>query len=163
MEYLIRDMKEEDWEAVSSIYKRALTEGKSTFQTECPSYEAWSGNHLNDCRFVLVVHEKVAGWCAVSSTSARPVYKGVIEISIYFDEEFRGRGLGTKLLNYLIDESEKKGYWCLYAAIFSINTASINLHKKCGFREIGYREKIAKDRFGNWQNTTLMERRSRFI
>lgn len=33
------------------------------------------------------------------------------------------------------------------------------MHKKCGFREIGYRERIAKDRFGNWQNTTLMELR----
>ena len=39
-------------------------------------------------------------------------------------------------------------------------SASEGLHKKCGFREIGYREKIAKDRFGEWQNTTLMEYRA---
>lgn len=60
----------------------------------------------------------------------------------------------------LCEETEKAGYWSLYSAIFSINKASIALHKKCGFREIGYREKIAKDRFGVWQNTTLMERRN---
>lgn len=49
---------------------------------------------------------------------------------------------------------------CVEVSIFSINEASIALHKKTGFREIGYREKIAKDRFGTWQNTTLMERRN---
>ena len=58
-----------------------------------------------------------------------------------------------------IEEAPKCGYWSLYSAIFSINAGSIALHKKCGFREIGYREKIAKDKFGIWQNTTLMELR----
>lgn len=163
MEYLIRDMKEEDWDAVSSIYKQSLLEGKSTFQIECPSYETWSKNHLQDCRYVIVADGSIAGWCAISATSVREVYKGVVEISIYFDKASRGKGLGTKLLKYLIEKSEEKGYWCLYAAIFSINEASIKLHEKCGFRVIGYREKIAKDRFGEWQNTTLMERRSRLI
>lgn len=70
-----------------------------------------------------------------------------------------GKGLGTYLLEHLCSVTEQLGYWCLYAAIFSKNTASIALHKKCGFREIGYRERIARDRFGNWQSTTLLERR----
>ena len=80
-------------------------------------------------------------------------------VSIYIDNKYQGSGIGTKLLKKLCNESEKRGYWCLYVAIFSINRPSIELHKKCGFREIGYRERIAKDRFGKWQNTVLMERR----
>ena len=67
---------------------------------------------------------------------------------------------GTALLTHLCEETEKFGYWTLYSAIFSVNTASIELHKKCGFRVVGYRENIAKDRFGNWQSTTIMERRN---
>ena len=64
---------------------------------------------------------------------------------------------------YQSAESEKQGYWSLYSVIFSVNEASIRLHQKCGFRVIGYREKIAKDRFGSWQNTTVMEKRSALI
>ena len=57
-------------------------------------------------------------------------------------------GIGYKLMQHLINIAPKKGIWSIYAAIFSINTPSIEFHKKCGFREIGYRERIAKDRFG---------------
>ena len=77
-----------------------------------------------------------------------------------FEEEGKVHGIGTALVNTIIREAEKDGYWSIYSAIFSINKASIALHKKCGFREIGYRERIAKDRFGKWQNTTLMEYRA---
>ena len=80
-------------------------------------------------------------------------------MSIYIDSAHKGKGIGTALVNHLITESQKLGYWSIYSAIISINKASIALHKKCGFREIGYRERIAKDKFGEWQNTTLMEYR----
>lgn len=163
MIYEIRDMKEADWPMVREIYNQALLEGKSTFQTECPDFSDWNRDHLPNCRYVITIHEKVVGWCAISATSSREVYRGVVEVSIYIDNFYRNRGLGKALLNYLCMESERNGYWCLYASIFSINIPSINLHKKCGFREIGYRENIAKDRFGQWQNTTLLERRSKKI
>ena len=102
----------------------------------------------------------IAGWCALSPTSAREAYTGVVEVSIYIDQGYRNRGIGTRLLRKLCEMSRERGYWCLYAAIFPINSASIELHKKCGFREIGCREKIARDRFGVWQNTTIMELRN---
>jgi phosphinothricin acetyltransferase len=60
---------------------------------------------------------------------------------------------------HLIDGARDNGIWSFYATIFSINLASIEFHKKCGFREIGYHGRIAKDRFGKWQNTTLIELR----
>ncbi|MCK9312466.1 MAG: N-acetyltransferase family protein [Methanocorpusculum sp.] len=160
MNFTIRDMEENDWERVSAIYQQALLEGISTFETKCPVFEAWDKVHLKDCRYVLLAENIIAGWCAVSPTSARDAYKGVIEVSIYFDKAFRGRGLGSELLNHLCRVSEEKGYWCLYASILAINAASISLHKKCGFREVGYRERIAKDRFDRWQNTILLERRN---
>ena len=58
------------------------------------------------------------------------------------DENYLRRGIGTALLQKLCEETEKHGYWTLYAAIFSVNIASIELHKKNGFRIIGYRENI---------------------
>ena len=99
----------------------------------------------------------------IAPTSKREAYKGVVELSIFADKEVIHQGIGFKLLNHLVKETEQKGYWTLYSAIFSVNIASIELHKKCGFRVIGYREKIAKDIFGNWADTTIMERRSSFM
>ena len=156
---MIREMQKADWNRVSEIYQQALLEGKSTFNTVCPDYDEWDNNHIKDCRYVAEIDNMVVGWIAISPTSSREAYKGVVEVSIYIDNKYQGSGIGTKLLKKLCNESEKRGYWYLYVAIFSINRPSIELHKKCGFREIGYRERIAKDRFGKWQNTVLMERR----
>lgn len=162
MEITIREMKAEDWSDVSRIYSQALVEGKSTFETNCPTYETWNANHLIDCRYVAVAEGQVVGWTAISPTSSRECYRGVVSLSIYIDQECRGKGIGKKLLTHLCTESERNGYWCLTAGIFSINEASLHLHKSCEFREIGYRECIAKDRFGVWQNTVMLERRTTY-
>lgn len=156
---LIREMQEKDWERVKRIYEQGLEKGMSTFNTICPSFEEWNEGHIEECRFVAEIEGSVVGWCAISKTSTRHAYRGVVEVSIYIDEHYQGKGIGSKLMEVLCSEAEERGYWCLYSAIFSINMPSIQLHKKYGFREIGYRERIAKDRFGNWQNTILFERR----
>lgn len=156
----IENMKEEHWEEVSCIYRQGIASGQATFQRECPSYEEWDANHLVQCRYVALEGEKVVGFVAISPTSKRAVYKGVVELSIYVDEAYRGKGIGSRLMSRLCEESEEAGFWTLYAAIIAENKASIALHKKWGFREIGYREKIAKDKDGIWRNMILMERRS---
>ncbi|WP_242834866.1 GNAT family N-acetyltransferase [Butyrivibrio sp. AE3006] len=157
---MIREMRDEDWGTVSEIYKQGLEEGTSTFNIECPGFTEWNEGHVKNCRFVFEEEGKVVGWIALSPSSSRCAYKGCVEMSVYVDRNYRGHGIGTALVNTIIKEAEKDGYWSIYSAIFSINKASIALHKKCGFREIGYRERIAKDRFGKWQNTTLMEYRA---
>jgi phosphinothricin acetyltransferase len=156
-------MREEDWEAVAEIYKEGIDTGIATFQSEVPAYEAWNGAHLKACRFVAEADQKVVGWTALTPTSSRCVYAGVAEVSIYIRGEYRGNKIGEKLLEVLIAEAEKEGYWTLQSGIFEINKASIALHKKTGFRLVGYREKIARDHNGEWQNTVLMERRSTVI
>ena len=134
-----------------------MENGIATFETLCPTYADWNESHLSCCRYVAVESGNVVGWIAVSPTSSRPAYKGCVEVSIYVDDSHKRKGIGYGLMQHLIDMAPENGIWSLYAAIFSINVASINLHSKCGFRKIGYRERIAKDRFGKWQNTTLME------
>ncbi|MBP5453196.1 MAG: N-acetyltransferase [Lachnospiraceae bacterium] len=136
-------MTNDDWERVSAIYMQGLLSGKSTFNTECPSFEEWDKGHIKECRFVYEEEVAVVGWIAISPTSSRSAYRGCVEMRVYVDENYHGKGLGTKLINKLIKEAEKAGYWSIYSAIFSINEASIKVHKKCGFREIGYRERIA--------------------
>lgn len=95
----------------------------------------------------------------MTPVSDRCVYGGVAEVSVYVAQDSWGMGIGRQLLEALIDHSEEHGIWTLQAGIFSENEASIALHKKAGFRMIGYREKIGK-LHGIWKDTVLLERRS---
>lgn len=160
MDVIIRAMKENDWEAVAGIYQEGMDTMLATFQSEVPAYEAWDKSHLQNCRIVAEENNEVIGWIALSPISSRCVYSGVAEVSIYIKASHRGKQVGEKLMKALIIEAEKEGYWTLQSGILEINLASIALHKKVGFRLVGYREKIAKDSNGIWQNTVLMERRS---
>lgn len=160
---MIREMRKTDWDSMMRIYRQSLESGTVTFTTDCPSYEEWDAGHIRECRFVYELDGQVVGYTMIAPTSKREPYKGVVELSIFVDEHHLRKGIGTALLKHLCEETEKCGYWTLYAAIFSVNTASIELHKKCGFRMVGYRENIAKDRFGNWQSTTIMERRNGIV
>lgn len=160
---MIREMKPVDWERVADIYKQGLENSISTFQTQCPTYEDWDKAHIKKCRYVYMAEENVVGWIAATLSSNRCAYKGCVEVSVYVNRDYRGKGIGTELLDKFCQETEKAGYWSVCSTILAPNKASIALHKKCGFREIGYRERIAKDRFGVWQNTILMEKRSKYI
>ena len=160
MRLSIRSMTPEDWPAVARIYQEGMDTNLATFQTECPSWDEWNAAHLTKCRLVAVVDDAVAGWAALSPYSSRSVYSGVAHLSIYIGQEARGVGVGKALLTAMIAASEEAGFWTLQSGIMENNTASIALHSGCGFRMVGYREKIGQDRFGVWRNTVLMERRS---
>ena len=164
MEYFIREMEDKDWEDVLKIYKQGIESGISTFRKDLPDKKSWESSHLKACRFTLCHNSgSVVGWAALSPTSSRIDYCGVTEVSIYIDKAHQGKKLGEFLLNKIKDEAEKNGIWTLQSSIFQANKASLKLHKKCGFREVGYREKIAKDKNDIWQNTVLMEYRSQNI
>lgn len=161
MEYEVRHMSEDDWPAVRRIYQLGMDTNRATFQTECPPWAEWNRSHLRSCRLVILKGGAVIGWAALTAVSSRSVYAGVAEASIYIDPSAQGRGAGTRLLNALMDESEEQGFWTLQSGILQENLASIRLHERCGFRLVGYRERIGRDRFGLWRNTVLMERRSK--
>ncbi len=155
----IREMIPEDWNRVFEIYKKGIDSGKATFTTTYPTWEEWDAVHHKNCRYVALCDGIVAGFVAVSPTTTREPYRGVVEVSVYVDENYRHRGVGTSLMQKLIDEAPGKGFWCLYASVFSTNENSLQLHTKCGFRTIGYRERIAQDKFGKWTNTIILEYR----
>lgn len=99
------------------------------------------------------------GWAALSSVCPRPAYSGVAEVSGHVKKSHHRKGFGRILLRALCTSSEQSGYWTLQSQILQENVASIYLHQKCGFRTVGCREEIARDRFGVWRNTYLVERR----
>lgn len=160
MKIEIREMQTADWPFVAEIYKQGMDTNLATFQSECPTYEQWNQSHLKACRLVISADCTIAGWAALTPVSSRCVYAGVAEVSIYVSSAVRRNGLGKQLLSALISASEQEGVWTLQSGIMQDNISSIRLHEACGFRMVGYREKIGRDRLGIWRNTVLMERRS---
>ncbi len=162
MDYPILPMQPENWPAVREIYREGIATGNATFESELPDWEKWDNNHRQDCRLIARKEEQVLGWAALSPVSGRRVYAGVAEVSVYVAVAARGTGVGKSLLQALIAESELHGLWTLQAGIFRENAASVALHKSCGFREVGVRQRIGK--LGEtWRDVLLLERRSATI
>jgi len=163
VDYKIEEMMDQDWQQVANVYLEGIETGIATFQTQVPTFEEWDNSHINSCRLVVRSGDNILGFGVLSQTSSRGVYAGVAEVSIYIGEKYKAQGIGKNLLTSLIKVSEENGYWTLCSGIIIGNSASIALHKKCGFREIGIREKIGKMNNENWLDVVLMERRSKIV
>lgn len=155
-------MHKEDWPYVAQIYQEGMDTGVATFEKEVPAYEVWDANHLEVGRLIATNGFAVMGWAALSPVSSRCVYGGVAEVSVYVGSLFTKMGVGKALMEGLILESEKGGFWTLQSGIFPENKASIALHQKVGFRYIGKRERIGK-RNNLWIDNLLFERRSTLV
>lgn len=155
----IRAVLPTDWPAMAAIYQQGIDTGNATMETQAPPPESMAKSYMIAPQLVAIEHDALLGYALLTAVSGRCVFAGVAEVSLYVDAAHRGKGVGQRLLNQLIAESEEKGLWTLQASIFPENTASVALHKRCGFREIGYHERIGK-RAGIWRNILLLERRS---
>jgi L-amino acid N-acyltransferase YncA len=162
MDFMIDSLRTQDWKIVRAIYLEGIATGQATFETEAPDWERWDAGHLPQCRLVARSGEDVLGWAALSPVSRREAYAGVAEVSVYVAASARGLGVGGALMRALIDASELHGVWTLQSSIFPENHASVALHLKHGFREVGRRERIARHH-GVWRDTVVLERRSRAV
>lgn len=151
-----------DYPSIAQIYQQGIDTKNATFETAAPAWDVWHQRHLPCCRLVAVEADSIMGFVALMPYSSRTVYQGVGVLSIYVHNAYQGRGIGRILLENLILESEKHNIWTLQAGILPENKASIGLHRKLGFRKVGYREKIAQMN-GQWRDILLLERRSRII
>ena len=162
MSFLIDQMQRPDWDEVREIYLQGIAGGQATFETEAPSWESWDASHLAIARLVAREDGRLIGWAALSPVSLRRAYAGVAETSVYVTQDRRAAVVGRQLLAALISESERNQISTLQAVMFPENEASVALHRACGFREVGRRERIGK-LDGEWRDTILFERRSRQV
>jgi phosphinothricin acetyltransferase len=162
MDFLIDDMRPTDWDQVRRIYLDGLGTGQASFEVEAPDWPLWDETHHRHSRLVARRDGQVIGWAALAPVSHRRCYAGVAEVSLYVAAECRGQRVGKRLLQALVESSERHGIWSLSGSTFPENEASIRLQLACGFRVVGRRERIAQ-RHGVWRDTVLTERRSRVV
>ncbi|WP_260980206.1 GNAT family N-acetyltransferase [Agrococcus jejuensis] len=161
MTIVLRPMDPSDWAAVERIYADGIASGLATFEAATPDRDAFLASRVAGLSSVAVDDDgAIVGWVAASQVSARAVYRGVVEHSVYVAQGEHGRGIGGMLLRRLIADADALGIWTIQSAIFPENVGSIRLHERAGFRVVGTRERIAQMPDGTWRDTVLMERRS---
>jgi L-amino acid N-acyltransferase YncA len=158
-EIRIRPALPEDADAVVRIYNHGIAERQATFETHPRTADDVRG-WLEAKRPFLVAtdeHDRPVGFARVTPYSTREAYAGIGEHGIYVDPGQRGRRIGLTLLNELALAAEAAGYYKLTSRVFTTNEASLRLHRRAGFTEVGIQRRHGR-LDGLWKDTMLVER-----
>lgn len=132
-----------DLHKIVEIYNSTIASRMVTADVEEVEVEgkvSWFNEHNPETRPLWIVEDgqgQIVGWVSFSSFHERPAYNGTVEVSIYLDENFRGKGYGKMILQYCIDNAEKFGVKNLVALIFLHNEPSLKLFRYFGFEDWG--------------------------
>jgi phosphinothricin acetyltransferase len=157
----IRSAKISDLNAITEIYNEAIQTTTATFDTEPKTEEeqkVWFDSH--GTQYPIVVEESngaVVGWASLSKWSDRCGYSGTAEISLYVKQEFRGKGMGRKLMEAIISEGRRVGLHTIIARIAEGNDVSVHLAESFGFRHIGVMKEVGR-KFGRLLDVHLMQK-----
>jgi phosphinothricin acetyltransferase len=155
----IRPALPEDAEAVARIYNHGIAERQATFETRPRTAEEIHTWLEQGRPFLVATDENGAplGFARLTPYSTRKAYAGIGEHGIYVDPAARGNKIGLTLLNELAAAAEQAGYYKLTSRVFTTNEASLRLHRRAGFTEVGIQRRHGR-LDGEWKDTMLVER-----
>lgn len=162
-DFIIRDCREADLPDITAIYADAVENGTASFELAPPDLAEMASRRATLVGggypyLVAEVDGVVAGYAYAGAYRPRPAYGATVEDSIYIRPEMQGRGIGTALLEQLIDAAARQGYRQMVAVIGDReNHGSRALHARLGFvltgtlRSVGWKH-------GRWLDCVLMQR-----
>lgn len=156
----IRQAIIQDNSAIMEIYNEAVLNTTATFDTEVRNAEKqleWWNRHKSN-HPVLVAEEdnKIVGWASLSPWSERCAYDTTVEVSVYIHKDFRGRGIGSNLINLITLEGKKVGNHTILSRITQGNESSIHIHEKAGYKNIGVMKEVGF-KFGKFLDVHMMQ------
>lgn len=160
-EIIIRRANVGDADSIAHIYNHAVLHLAATAQETVETVEertAWLAEHAahNLPVFVAALGETVVGWSSLTAFHARSGYRFTVEDSVYVHPERHGQGLGKRLLGPLVQEAQNLGFHAIMAWLDGENAASLALHARFGFTEVGrFREIMHK--FDRWMDVVILE------
>ncbi|MEP7363855.1 MAG: N-acetyltransferase family protein [Acidobacteriota bacterium] len=162
-EISIRTAEEKDDHSLARIYGHYVRHSTATFELEAPDEFEMERRRLivAGAGLPYLVAEQngaILGFAYAGPYRARPAYRYTVENSIYLDPAMRGKGVGSLLLARLIEDCTRAGKRQMVAVVGdSANTASVRLHVRLGFREVGVLRSVGR-KFDRWLDTVLLQR-----
>ena len=141
----IRDAIPGDALALLDIYRPFVTDTAVSFELEPPTlaeFEARIASAQSKWAWLVAERDgRVIAWASLNRFNPRPAYDHVADLSIYVQREWRGQGVGRRLLEALVARASELGYHKIVLAAFPWNEAGMRAYARAGFREVGiYRE-----------------------
>jgi phosphinothricin acetyltransferase len=158
----IRPATRADVPAILDIYNEAVLTTTASYDYEPRSLQhrmSWFEEHERIGFPIFVAEEDsgtIVGWSSLSRFHDRKGYQFTCENSIYVAANSRGRGIGKLLLEPLIESAQKIGLHAIIAVIDASNEASLRLHGRLGFFEVGRFRRVGF-KFGRWLDVVYME------
>lgn len=151
---MIRRAEEKDVKEMLDILNYYIVNSTAIYMYEAQSYEerlAWYRMKMEKGEpiFVYELEGKVVGYSTYGTFRPYPAYQYTVEQSVYVHRDYHGKGIGSELMQTIIEEAIKRGKKTIIAGINTTNEASIKAHTKMGFtysgtiRNAGYK-------FDNW-------------
>ena len=160
MTLALRPARADDAETICRIYNQGIEDRVATLETELRSPEErreWMA--ARGPRHPVIVAESggaIVGWGSLNVFNPRPAYRHVADFSVYVERAWRGKGVGHRLLERLIELAREIGYHKMVLATFPTNTGGVRLYERLGFSRVGvYREQGMLN--GQWVDTLIME------
>lgn len=159
---LLRPARRSDCPAILDIYNDAVLTTTASYDIEPLSLEhrlAWFDAHQSQryAIFVAERHRRVVGWSSLSRFHDRHGYRFTAENSIYVAADQRGQGIGARLLAPLLDAGRERGLHSIIAAIDAANPASLRLHARFGFVQVGHFREVGH-KFDRWLDVIYLQR-----
>lgn len=150
---MLRRVKLQDAKAITTIYNEYVVHSVATFDTE-PLHEEEMRRRIAEiaAHFPYFVYEEegqIVGYCYAHPWKVRAAYSHTLETTVYLAPGYQGKGIGKLLMQRLIEECRRDGYYALIACITEANEASDALHLGLGFKQVSHFEKVGL-KFGRW-------------
>lgn len=157
----IRDANDDDVQSIADIYNPYITETSATFHThpvDAHERVEWLASH--DQRHPVLVAEvdgRVVGWGSLTPWATRPAWHRTVEVSIYIDRGHRREGVGTALMETLLERAQEAGHHVVIGQIVADNQPSIAMAERAGFQQAGVLREVG-DKFGRYHDLVLLQK-----
>jgi len=158
----IREAQSDDLTTILSIMNEAILNTTAIYEYEeraLPFIEDWFNKKMLDNEPVIVCcdGDLILGYGTFGRFRPRAAYQFSVEHSVYVKNGFHRRGIGSLLLETLINLAKKRGYHTLIAGIDAANQSSYEFHRRFGFIEVA-RFKEVGYKFDRWLDLIFMQR-----
>jgi len=158
---IIRRAERNDVPAMREIFNEVLRNSNSIYREEevdLAERYAWFDEKMEHGYPLFGAYEenKLIGYAGYGSWRAAQGYRKTVELTIYVDNKYRGTGVGSLLMQTIINQAKSDGYHVMLGAIDSENKGSIDFHKRFGFVETARMPEVALKN-GQWLNLVFMQ------